>query len=91
MRDASTGRRGEHVQHDPLPPMGSDPHEYDDGWRHAAAERARDVIDSGAEYLREHDIEEIREEIEGRVRERPLVSLAIAAFAGFLLARMMRR
>lgn len=82
----SMGRRGEHVQREPLPPTGSD-----DGWRHAAAERARDVIDSGAEYLREHDVEEIRAELEGRVRERPLISLAVAAAAGFLIARMMRR
>lgn len=90
MRDGSR-RRGEHVQREPLPPMGSDPHEYDDGWRQAATERVRDVIDSGSEYLREHDIEEIRAEIEGRVRERPLVSLAVAAFAGFVLARILRR
>ena len=90
MRYGTRGSRGEHVQREPLPPTGSDD-TFDDGWRHAAAERARDVIDSGAEYLREHDLEEIRAELEGRVRERPLMTLAIALAGGFLIARMMRR
>ena len=59
-------------------------------WRQAAAGRAKDAVASSADYLREQDFDEIRSEIEGRVRERPLASLLIAAAAGFIIARMFR-
>lgn len=55
-----------------------------------AAIRAGRALESGASYLRDHEIDQLREDFEGRVRERPLASLAIAAVAGFLLARMLR-
>jgi ElaB/YqjD/DUF883 family membrane-anchored ribosome-binding protein len=90
MRDRSRIRRGERVQREPLPPTGSESDDYAASWRDAAVERARDAFDSGADYLREHDLDEIRTELEGRVRERPLASLAIAAVAGFMIARILR-
>jgi hypothetical protein len=48
------------------------------------------ALESGADYLRDHEVDEIREELEARVRERPLASLAFAAVGGFLLARILR-
>ncbi|MGH7445193.1 MAG: hypothetical protein ACREKM_09965 [Longimicrobiales bacterium] len=55
-----------------------------------AAIRAGHAFEAGAEYLREHDVAEMKHEVETRVRQRPLASLAIAALAGFLLARIVR-
>lgn len=55
-----------------------------------AAIQAGRALESGASYLREHEIDELRQDIEERVRERPLASLALAAAAGFLLARIIR-
>lgn len=55
-----------------------------------AAIRAGHAFESGAEYLRDHDVDEMKREVETRVRERPLASLAIAAVAGFVLARILR-
>ncbi len=55
-----------------------------------AAESAGRLLEHGADYLREHDVEEMRTELEARVRARPLASLAVAAAAGFLFARILR-
>ncbi len=55
-----------------------------------AAVAAGHAFEAGADYLREHEIDEMQRELEGRVRERPLASLALAAAAGFLLARILR-
>lgn len=55
-----------------------------------AAIRAGHAFEAGAEYLRDHDVDEMKREIETRVRERPLASLAVAAVAGFVLARIVR-
>ncbi len=56
-----------------------------------AAIAAGHAFEAGADYLREHEWDEIREEVEARVRERPLASLALAAAGGFVLARIFRR
>lgn len=55
-----------------------------------AAIAAGHALEAGAGYLRNHEVDEIREELEARVRERPLASLAFAAVGGFLLARIIR-
>lgn len=55
-----------------------------------AAESAGRLLEHGADYLREHDVEEMRIELEERVRARPLASLAFAAAAGFFFARILR-
>ena len=52
--------------------------------------RAGEALDSGAEYLRSHDPDEMRDDLERSIRERPLLSVGIAAGAGFLLARLLR-
>jgi ElaB/YqjD/DUF883 family membrane-anchored ribosome-binding protein len=55
-----------------------------------AAIRASGALDSSAEYLRSHDMEDMRDDIERQIRERPLMSVGVALGAGFLLARMLR-
>lgn len=52
--------------------------------------RAGEALDSGAEYLRSHDPDAMRDDLERSIRERPLLSVGIAAGAGFLLARLLR-
>lgn len=52
--------------------------------------RAGEALDMAAEYLRGHDPDEIREDLERSIRERPFLSVGLAAGAGFLLARLLR-
>lgn len=54
------------------------------------ADRAGDALDTSAEYLRTHDIDEMRDDLENTIRERPLLSVGVAIGAGFLLARILR-
>jgi ElaB/YqjD/DUF883 family membrane-anchored ribosome-binding protein len=54
---------------------------------HSAAER----IEHTADYLREKDLDHVYSDIERTVRRHPGRSLAIAAVAGFVLARGLRR
>jgi hypothetical protein len=51
------------------------------------AHRAAAAVASGAEYLRLHEWAEIRDDVEGRIRSRPLVAVGVAFGAGLLLAR----
>jgi hypothetical protein len=55
-----------------------------------AAVAAGHALEAGADYLRDHEVDAMQRELEGRVRERPLASLAIALAAGFVLARLLR-
>jgi ElaB/YqjD/DUF883 family membrane-anchored ribosome-binding protein len=55
-----------------------------------AAVRAGGALDSGAEYLRSHDMDDMRDDLERQIRGRPLVSVGVALGAGFLLGRMLR-
>jgi ElaB/YqjD/DUF883 family membrane-anchored ribosome-binding protein len=52
--------------------------------------RAGEALDSSAQYLRSHEPNEMRDDLERSIRERPLLSIGIAAGAGFLLARLLR-
>src|SRR5690606_20149599 len=54
------------------------------------AVRAGEALDNSAQYLREHDVTEMRDDLERSIRDRPLLSVGIAAGAGFLLARLLR-
>ncbi|HEX6135293.1 MAG TPA: hypothetical protein VFZ24_15090 [Longimicrobiales bacterium] len=54
------------------------------------AVRASEALDSGAEYLRSHDPNEMRDDLEQSIRQRPLLSVGLAIGAGFLLARLLR-
>jgi ElaB/YqjD/DUF883 family membrane-anchored ribosome-binding protein len=40
--------------------------------------------------VREGDVEQIREGVEGRVRQSPAQTLLIAAVAGFVVGRLLR-
>ena len=52
--------------------------------------RAGETIDRGADYIRSHEVDEMRDDLENAIRHRPLLSIGIAAGAGFLLARLLR-
>jgi ElaB/YqjD/DUF883 family membrane-anchored ribosome-binding protein len=54
---------------------------------HSAAER----IEHTADYIRETDLDRLYSEVKRNVRRHPGRSLAIAAVAGFVLARVVRR
>ena len=54
------------------------------------ARRASETIDRSADYLRSHEVEDMRDDLENVIRHRPLLSIGIAAGAGFLLARLLR-
>jgi ElaB/YqjD/DUF883 family membrane-anchored ribosome-binding protein len=54
------------------------------------AVRASEALDSSADYLRTHDVGEMRVDLERTIRERPLLSVGVAVGAGFLLARILR-
>jgi ElaB/YqjD/DUF883 family membrane-anchored ribosome-binding protein len=52
--------------------------------------RASETLDRGADYIRNHEVDEMRDDLENAIRQRPLLSIGIAAGAGFLLARLFR-
>lgn len=54
------------------------------------AHRVGDGLQSAAAYVRDHDVDSMRDDIEGSVRESPVRSLAIAVAAGFVLGRLIR-
>lgn len=54
------------------------------------AARASEALDSGAEYIRSRDPQEMRDDLERSIRAKPLLSVGIALGAGFLLARLLR-
>jgi ElaB/YqjD/DUF883 family membrane-anchored ribosome-binding protein len=55
-----------------------------------AALRATEALDTSAEYIRSRNPDEMRDDLERQIRARPLLSIGIAAAAGFLLARSLR-
>jgi hypothetical protein len=54
------------------------------------AYRVGDSLQSAAAYVREHDLDDMRDDVEVGVRRSPLKALALAALGGFLLGRMIR-
>jgi ElaB/YqjD/DUF883 family membrane-anchored ribosome-binding protein len=52
--------------------------------------RASETLDRGADYIRSHEVAEMRDDLENAIRLRPLLSIGIAIGAGFLLARLFR-
>lgn len=65
---------------------------------HAGAERAADAghsagdaLASGAEYVREHDVRDMMEDVMDVVRSNPGVALLSAAALGYLVGRVITR
>lgn len=54
------------------------------------AHGAATASESAADYLREADLEGLRETLERQVRERPLQTLLMAAAAGWLVGKLIR-
>jgi len=54
------------------------------------AYRVGDSLQSAAEYVRAHDLDDMRDDVETNVRRSPIKALAFAALGGFLLGRMFR-
>lgn len=52
------------------------------------AYNAAEGIDSAADYVRSHELDEMRTDLETQVRRHPLTSLAIAFLAGYTLRRI---
>lgn len=52
--------------------------------------KAADTMERGASYLREHDTQEIIDDVERYVREHPMQALAGAVVGGFLIGRILR-
>jgi len=54
------------------------------------AYRVGDTLQDAASYVREHDLRDMRDDVEVGVRRSPIKALAIAALGGFLLGRLIR-
>src|SRR4051812_39993462 len=54
-------------------------------------ERVADTVESTGTYLREHDMSDMKEDMERIVRRNPMQSLIVACVAGFLIGRAFRR
>lgn len=52
------------------------------------ARNAADGIDNAARYVRQHELDEMRTDLETQVRAHPLASVAIAFLAGYTLRRI---
>ncbi len=67
---------------------------HDQGGVAAQAEpiayRVGDTLQGAASYVREHDLAEMRDDVELGVRRSPIRALAVAAIGGFLLGRLIR-
>lgn len=48
-------------------------------------------IESSGDYVREHDVTEMKDDLAYRVREAPLLAVALALFVGFLLGAILKR
>lgn len=54
------------------------------------AGQARERLQESTDWLQAHHAGEVRTELETRIRALPLLSVALAVTAGFLLGRMLR-
>lgn len=52
---------------------------------------AADALERGGQYLQEHDLNDVRSDVEGMIRRYPIQSLLITAGLGFMAARTMKR
>jgi len=52
--------------------------------------KVADSLEKTAGYLRDHEAEQIWQDVEQFVKDHPLQAAATAAFAGFVVARMMK-
>ena len=52
--------------------------------------RAGRAVGTGADYIRSHDFEEIRGDLEREIRAHPIKSIALALGAGYLLGKIFR-
>ena len=52
--------------------------------------RVADSLDKTSQYLRDHQAEDIWNDMEHFVKEHPIQAAVTAAFAGFMVARMMK-
>jgi len=57
----------------------------------SVSHRAADKIQATAEYIRQHDLNAMGEDVSGLIRRYPAQSMAAAAVLGFVLARSFRR
>lgn len=46
------------------------------------------VRDTGRNYIEQNDVNDIREDLEDRIRAHPVASIAIAVLGGYLLAKI---
>ena len=53
-----------------------------------AIRRVRGAADASAAYMRDHDVNEMRSDLEENIRKHPLKSLAIALVGGYFLAKI---
>ncbi|HEX9108078.1 MAG TPA: hypothetical protein VF832_12635, partial [Longimicrobiales bacterium] len=50
---------------------------------------ASDALDSGAEYVRNNSIGDIRNDLTQQIRSHPLLSMGVAIGAGYLLSKIL--
>jgi hypothetical protein len=64
----------------------------DDGYdvRARIQARASRAVEVGSDYLRNHDIDEMRSDLEREIRAHPIKSIALALGAGYVLGRLFR-
>jgi hypothetical protein len=48
-----------------------------------------DALESSAEYVRRKDVDAMKDDLAGRIRENPLISVGIALSAGFIISRIL--
>ncbi len=52
--------------------------------------RASRAVEVSTDYLREHDVKEMRSDLEREIRAHPIKSIALALGAGYVLGRLFR-
>jgi ElaB/YqjD/DUF883 family membrane-anchored ribosome-binding protein len=64
--------------------------EDQDGESHNLPARATRALEVGSDYLRGHDIEDMRNDLEREIRAHPIKSIAIALGAGYLIGKLFK-
>jgi cell division septum initiation protein DivIVA len=60
------------------------------GTMQSAATSVADALESGAQFLRDKDTDELMTDLEGVIRRKPVESMLVAAGVGFFLAKAIR-
>ena len=89
-RETVEGPGGTQATHAAPSPDSDDARDFVEDARTRLQARAQRAVEVSTDYLRGHDVEEMRSDLEREIRAHPIKSIAIALGAGYVLGRLLR-